>query len=171
MTTNSPHFKMSFEPIDDSTGIVYLEGYMDENCSMDESLIQSHLTEITFDFDKIVMVNSIGIKYWMHLMAKLSNRLHLKIKFRNCRKPIVDSVNFVSGFRPPRSIIESFYIPLYCQKCDRVFDILRTPDNSEDPLDQMLDDVHDQIDCSEFPQCKVEFELDFDRISYTKRLY
>jgi hypothetical protein len=41
------------------------------------------------------------------------------VHFKNAPKFVVDQMSMVQGFMPPGSIVESFEMPFFCDKCNK----------------------------------------------------
>jgi hypothetical protein len=79
---------------------------------------------IIVDFDKVTMINSAGIREWILFIKSLSGK---KITYRNCRKIIVDQMNYINDFLNKHIRVENIYVPYYCSNCDieemKLFDL------------------------------------------------
>ncbi len=169
MEIMKPSFEVKLERIDKNTATAYFYGYLDEHAKIEASAIDESITDLTFDFDQLKLVNSIGIKYWVRFVGELEKRPELYISFKNCRKQIIDCSNVVAGFKPSNAKISSFYVPIYCKNCERSIDLPRTPDNF-DLEDQQLIEAISDVDCQDFPTCRKDFDVDFDKRTYLKVL-
>ena len=82
------------------------------------------IPELVIDFDKVRVINSMGIRkliMWFEECKDLS-----KIRAVHCRRVFVDQMNMVEGLIPSNMVIESFYVPYYCEAKDDSKDILFT---------------------------------------------
>ena len=68
-----------------------------------------------FDFEKVKLINSCGIRDWIKLLDELNSA---QIIYSNCPQIIIEQINMVHGFIRPGIIIESFYAPYFCESCD-----------------------------------------------------
>jgi hypothetical protein len=95
---------------------VLLSGTIDEDADFNplEGLSQP---EIIFDFDKVQMLNSCGIREWISFMSKIPSTS--KVIYRKCPQIIIEQINMVHGFFREGAVIESFYAPYYCESCDK----------------------------------------------------
>lgn len=105
----------------DSKLTVSLAGTIDEDADFKplEGLTQP---EVIFDFDKVVMLNSCGIREWINFLGKLPTGT--KVTYRQCPQIIIEQINMVYGFFREGAVIESFYAPYYCEDCDKESKIL-----------------------------------------------
>jgi hypothetical protein len=142
-----------------------LSGYLDENASLNSSTVEASVKTLMINFQELVFINSIGIKYWVDFMGQLGERENLKIIYQNCRKQIVDSVNTISGFLPPNAEIQSFYSPVYCSQCDRSFEILQNSSEIKEDADKAVDAIRSLV-CKDTPECKGILEIDFNPKTY-----
>lgn len=95
---------------------VELIGAIDEDSDFKE-LTGLEQKLISFDFDKITMINSCGIREWIKFIEKLPSQC--QIVYKNCPQIIIEQINMVHGFFRQGSTIESFYAPYYCEKCGK----------------------------------------------------
>ncbi|MFP5492808.1 MAG: FmdB family zinc ribbon protein [Bacteriovoracia bacterium] len=95
---------------------VMLAGTIDEDADFLplEGLSQP---EIVFDFQQITLLNSCGIREWISFIAKLP--APTRVTYRRCPQIIIEQINMVHGFFREGAVIESFYAPYYCEKCDK----------------------------------------------------
>ncbi len=92
-----------------------LDGHIDEDANL-ENIPIGKGGELHIDFQKVVAINSCGIREWIKWLGKIpSNK---QIVYINCPKIIVDQANMVAGFVPSNGKIKSFYVPYYCEDTD-----------------------------------------------------
>lgn len=128
---------------------VELIGAIDEDADFKELLGLEQKT-ISFDFDKVNMINSCGIREWIKFLEKIPEKTD--IVYNNCPQIIIEQINMVHGFFRKGASIESFYAPYYCEKCGKEQKI---------PLkaDQVKNRKAPKMEC---PKCAEE--MDFDAI-------
>lgn len=87
-------------------------------------------TNIIFDLDKVVSINSCGIREWI----KFQNNLpaNLQITYTNCPQVVVEQMNIIKGFIKDGGVIESFYAPYYNETKDEEKIVLIKPDQVVD---------------------------------------
>ena len=95
---------------------VELVGHIDEDSEFKE-LKNLEQNKIIFDFDKITMINSCGIREWIKFNEALPQSC--AIVYKNCPQIIIEQINMVHGFFREGAVIESFYAPYFCEKCDK----------------------------------------------------
>ncbi len=95
---------------------VELIGAIDEDADFEE-LIGLEQKTINFDFDKLTMINSCGIREWIKFLEKIPEKTH--IVYNSCPKIIIEQINMVHGFFRKGASINSFYAPYYCEKCGK----------------------------------------------------
>jgi hypothetical protein len=95
---------------------VELTGAIDEDADFKE-LIGLEQKSITFDFEKVSMINSCGIREWIKFLENIPEKTH--IYYNNCPQIIIEQINMVHGFFRKGASINSFYAPYYCEKCDK----------------------------------------------------
>lgn len=95
---------------------ILLAGTIDEDADFKpiEGLSQP---EVVFDFEGVTLLNSCGIREWISYITKLPPQTH--ITYRKCPQIIIEQINMVHGFFREGSVIESFFAPYYCEKCDK----------------------------------------------------
>lgn len=100
---------------------VLLTGTIDEDADFNplEGLSQP---EVVFDFYGVTMLNSCGIREWINFISKLPEAT--RITYRRCPQIIIEQINMVHGFFRAGAVIESFYAPYYCEKCDKEAKVL-----------------------------------------------
>jgi hypothetical protein len=72
---------------------------------------------ITFDFMHINHINSSGIRFWIQFVQTIPPEIIPH--FKNLPKIIVDQMSMVVGFMPKGSVIDSFEMPFFCDKCNK----------------------------------------------------
>jgi anti-anti-sigma regulatory factor len=93
---------------------VELIGAIDEDADFKE-LEGLEQKTMSFDFDKVTMINSCGIREWIKFLEKVPEAVH--VIYRNCPQIIIEQINMVHGFFRSGASIESFYAPYYCESC------------------------------------------------------
>jgi hypothetical protein len=79
---------------------------------------------LVIDMKKLRFINSCGLRSWVNWMRQIPPATN--VTFKNCPKVIVDQMNILKGFLPPGVIIESFYVPYYCDPCGIETNVLAT---------------------------------------------
>lgn len=95
---------------------VELIGFIDEDSDFKE-LVGLEQKTISFDFAKVTMINSCGIREWIKFNEKLP--ADSSISYKNCPQIIIEQINMVHGFFRQGAKIESFFAPYYCEKCGK----------------------------------------------------
>ena len=95
---------------------VELIGAIDEDSDFNE-LMGLEQKLVSFNFDKVTMINSCGIREWIKFIEKISTRSN--IVYKNCPQIIIEQINMVHGFFRQGATIESFYAPYYCENCGK----------------------------------------------------
>lgn len=102
-----------------------LSGAIDEDADFKE-LAGLEQKSISFDFEKVTMINSCGIREWIKFLESIPS--DTKILYRNCPQIIIEQINMVHGFFRQGASIESFYAPYYCESCGKEAKILLKAD-------------------------------------------
>ena len=95
---------------------VELVGAIDEDADFKE-LGGLEQKNISFDFDKITMINSCGIREWIKFLETIPEKTD--IVYKNCPQIIIEQINMVHGFFRKGASIESFYAPYFCENCNK----------------------------------------------------
>lgn len=95
---------------------VELVGAIDEDADFRE-LGGLEQKNISFDFDKITMINSCGIREWIKFLETIPEKTD--IVYKNCPQIIIEQINMVHGFFRKGASIESFYAPYFCENCNK----------------------------------------------------
>lgn len=128
---------------------VELIGAIDEDSDFKE-LQGLEQNNIVFDFDKVNMINSCGIREWIKFLEVIPEKTN--IIYRNCPQIIIEQINMVHGFFRKGASIESFYAPYYCEKCGK-------ENKMHLKSDQVKNRKAPKLEC---PKCGDE--MDFDAI-------
>jgi len=99
----------------DNKCIVDLEGHIDEDSDFGE-ILELDMECYHFNFEKVEMINSCGIREWITFLGKL--KPSCKVSYLRCPQVIIEQMNMVNGFVKDGAQIESFYAPYYCENCD-----------------------------------------------------
>lgn len=132
---------------------VELIGAIDEDADFKE-LVGLEQKTISFDFDKVNMINSCGIREWIKFLEKIPEKT--LIVYNNCPQIIIEQINMVHGFFRKGASIESFYAPYYCEKCGAESKVHLT-------TDQVKNRKAPKMDC---PKCGAEAEFDAIEAQY-----
>ena len=120
-----------------------------------------HHEILIVDFDSVTFINSSGIGLWVIFIAALQERSNIKqVIFKNAHRLIINQVNSVRDFLPAGGSIESFYLPLYCNKCNKQFNNLFETSSFDASKVDDLESLNLKIDCNEYPSCIDEIEID-----------
>jgi hypothetical protein len=105
----------SNQSIVDGKLVLAFEGPIDEESRLPE--VAANVTDLVIDLQFVKSINSYGIREWLNWIRPIAARA--KINFVNCPKSIVLQFNTVEGFLPAGARVSSFYVPYFCEKCDR----------------------------------------------------
>lgn len=121
-----------------------------------------------FDLENVTLLNSCGLRSWIFWVKEIPQEV-VKV-FKRCPRMVVDQMNILEGFIPPNSIIESFYIPFYCEDCDEEINqlaikgedyVLATAESESSVA------IKEDVIC---PECNNEMDLDILPQRYFKFL-
>ncbi|MBK9294434.1 MAG: hypothetical protein IPM57_08305 [Oligoflexia bacterium] len=113
---------------------------------------------IIFDFNKLDGFNSYGVKGWISYLQKIDPEM--KIIFRNCKRIVVDQMNMVTNFLPANAVVESFYVPYHCPKCQKFFNSLY--EHGKQYENKIVSQLT-QVVCD---KCKIDAEMDVIKAKY-----
>jgi hypothetical protein len=113
-------FKHSVKPDGDSLDLTF-EGAIDEDVVFPVIDLTS-AKKINIDLKAITSINSVGIREWLDWIRPLADKALVTLV--NCPKAIVFQFNMVEGFLPAKAVVGSFFIPFFCEKCDREDNVL-----------------------------------------------
>ncbi len=97
------------------------EGAIDEDAKLPPHS-DKKLKKITINLRKVSGINSIGIREWVQWVESLS-AIPLIVLYE-CPKAIVFQMNMISGFVPGNCVVESIFVPHFCEKCEKEAEIL-----------------------------------------------
>lgn len=86
-----------------------LIGELDEDTKFLDLYIPE-ATEITVNFEKVIRLQSCGIREWIQLIRPYNQ---LPFTFINCPKIVIDQINMTEGFLPKNGLVASFYVPYF----------------------------------------------------------
>ncbi len=131
---------------EDETVILKVHGFIDENAEFPEisTLKAGHLV---LDLEDVQLINSIGIRKWVLWLQNST----IPVTLRRCAPPIIEQVNILLGFIPEGAVVESFFIPFFCEKCNKNVNVLVT-----EGADYTLPGAHrGKIEAPSSQKCKV----------------
>lgn len=99
----------------DEDFIIEMSGHLDEGSSFPTNKLRLY-QRIIFECDQLVHVNSAAIQSWARWMKSMPGEQ--QFVFRKMRPRIIHIFNIFSGFLSDNAVVESFYIPYDCEKCD-----------------------------------------------------
>lgn len=131
---------------------IELIGNIDEDSDFSE-IIGAQAGKINFNFSKVEMINSCGIREWIKFLDQVDSK---QVNYEDCPQIIIEQINMVHGFIRAGSKLLSFYAPYYCENCDK-----------ESKIHLRSDQIHDKkapkVNC---PYCGNEAEFDAIEASY-----
>lgn len=132
---------------------VELIGSIDEDADFKE-LSGLEQKTINFDFNKVTMINSCGIREWIKFLETIPEKTH--IVYKSCPQIIIEQINMVHGFFRKGASIESFYAPYYCESCSK-------ENKAHIKADQVKNRKAPKLEC---PKCGEEMEFDAIEAQY-----
>jgi anti-anti-sigma regulatory factor len=92
--------------------VLIISGDMNEDAAY-EGQILALGQPIVLDMEGVTSINSVGIREWIKWIKSLPENVPLSV--RKAPKIIVDQINMISGFLPPGTAIESFFVPYFSE--------------------------------------------------------
>lgn len=96
-------------------------GHVDEDADFNKYKLDG-ASDITLDLGGITAINSCGIREWIKWIRGAPTGA--KLTYSKCQKAIVDQINMVGGFLPKGAVVQSFYVPYFCEGCETVTAVL-----------------------------------------------
>ncbi len=157
-------FKSS-EAINGDSIVLTFEGTIDEDVQFPPVDLSGH-SKITIDLQAVKAINSVGIREWLNWIRPIADKA--VIELINCPKALVFQFNMVEGFLPKNAHVHSFYVPFFCEKCDREDNVLFTVGHE---VSVKAGNVAIQFDAKKSDLCKkgeddCEVEMDVTESKY-----
>ena len=119
--------------------------------------------DLYLDLKDIAMINSIGIRTWCQWIQTLpqTNNIYLQ----HVPKVMVAQINAVKGFLTPNAHVQSVYLPLFCDKCDKQASVLiDCAKMKQQGFEQLQESLAAQIKtiCTN-ASCEVEPDVNIER--------
>lgn len=143
--------------------VLSLSGHLDEFVELPEIEVSGKGT-IKLDLEKVQSVNSMGIRSWLEWIKNFEGKAHFI--FSKAPKCFVMQMNMVEGFLPKGSMVESFYVPFYCETCDNEVNLLVNV--ATDIL--WGDEISLKIDKKKVCKQDCDIEIDVNEVKYFKFL-
>jgi hypothetical protein len=109
-------------------------------------------------------MNSGGIKAWLIFSIQLET-LEAYITLHGCRRAVVMPMNIIEDFIPKNAYVASFYVPIYCDKCEDVLEVYQEVATLEKDMDHIVDKARPEK-CKIFPSCLKHLDFDFSGETY-----
>lgn len=109
------------EKTDGENLLLVFEGVIDEDVKF-PAVDTGKFKKVFIDLKGVKSINSVGIREWLNWMKPLSDKAQLV--FMKTPKALVLQMNMVEGFLPKNGFVKSFYVPFYCEKCDKEENVL-----------------------------------------------
>ena len=90
--------------------VIGIKGVIDEDTAF--PALPPGTSEVEVDFLNLSGLNSLGIKNWITWVKTFGSA---KLTIRESPRIIVEQMNMIEGFLPAGSLVESFYVPYFCE--------------------------------------------------------
>jgi hypothetical protein len=131
------------------TLLVKIEGSINEDLIIEQAA-ELHHSHITFDMQKVKMINSCGIREWIRMLEK--HGPDTQIEYIHVPQIVIQQMNMISGFLTKNAKVISFYAPYFIEDLDEERQVLL---NSADIQNFKAPKLTETVDGTEYP-------LDFD---------
>ncbi len=111
------------EKTDGEALLLIFEGVIDEESKF-PAVDTIKNKRVMIDLKGIRSINSVGIREWLNWVRPVSENAQLV--FLKTPKALVFQMNMVEGFLPKNGTVKSFYVPFYCEACDKEENVLFT---------------------------------------------
>ena len=91
--------------------VLIVKGNVDEDANFTPQDLGA-ASSVVLELEGVTSINSVGIREWIKWVKTMPSSIKLSV--RKVPKIVVDQINMVSGFLPPNTTIESFFVPYYC---------------------------------------------------------
>ncbi|MCB0378905.1 MAG: hypothetical protein KDD33_10465 [Bdellovibrionales bacterium] len=139
---------------------IIFAGILDESFALEGELELAEIDHLIFDFQRLRYINSTGIKFWVGFMANVNAHTNIHSTFKNCPKFIIDQINSIIGFLPKRGEVESYFIPVFCERCEKSFRIHQFSKDETTDENEIIDSIQSLEDCQVFPKCRDQLVVD-----------
>jgi len=99
--------------------VVHLDGALDEHGELPKV---SAAPAIRVNLDKLLYINSIGVRKWIRWMQELADAGVIYLEY--CPVILIKSICSIKGMLGPNVRIESFYVPYYNEISDERKNVL-----------------------------------------------
>ncbi len=91
--------------------VIHLSGMIDEDADFHGCPLAG-ASNLEIDLVNVKGINSCGIREWIKWMEPVAA---VPVELKSCPKVIIDQINMVDGFLPPKGKIQSFYVPYFSE--------------------------------------------------------
>ncbi len=115
-------FKAHEKP-DGENLVLTFEGVIDEEVKF-PNVDAVKFKQVQIDLKGVRSINSVGIREWLNWIRPVSTVS--QVVFIKTPKALVFQMNMVEGFLPKNGVVQSFFVPFYCETCDKEENVLFT---------------------------------------------
>ena len=116
--------QFKFQQAETPTGLTLtFEGDIDEDVEFPK-IDAAKYKAIRVELGLVKAINSVGIREWLNWIRPLADVS--RVTLAHCPKALVFQLNMVEGFLPKGGVVDSFYVPFFCEKCDKELNVLFT---------------------------------------------
>ena len=115
-----------------------LSGYLEESSKLPGKLPLEKDQALYIDFEELKFINSGGIKSWVNFAKYIEKFDDTTIVYKNCHRVIIDQINLVNGLLPNNATALSLYVPVFCSKCEKSYELFQLVHQISDNFDSIL---------------------------------
>ena len=161
-------FNYSLKQLDDSNLELVLSGFLDETSKPPIDLDLKNIMALYIDFEDLKFINSGGIKNWVNFTKHLEKFDDTTVVYKNCHRIMIDQINLIDGLLPKNASVLSLYIPVFCKKCEKTYEVFQLTNQLDNNFSSILSKVNPS-NCQSSGTCK-QLELDIFPEFYFKFL-
>ncbi|WP_413558521.1 hypothetical protein [Bdellovibrio sp. HCB209] len=114
--------QLSFS-IADKTTTLLLKGSLNEYASALDGVEVNPQFDLNLDLKDLISINSLGIRNFHSWIYSIECQ---RLRLLHCPRVFVNQMNLVDGFLPPKTEIESFFVPYFSEKTGEETSVLFT---------------------------------------------
>ncbi len=114
--------QLSFS-IADKTTTILLKGSLNEYSSALDGVEVNAQFDLNLDLKDLTSINSLGIRNFHAWIYSIECQ---RLRLFHCPRVFVNQLNLVDGFLPPKTEIESFFVPYFSEKSGEETSVLFT---------------------------------------------
>lgn len=106
-------FQLDIQQTEPQKAFLTFSGSLNEEVDLPNLAKLGSSSSIVFDLKSLEAINSLGILELRDWLSKLPSE---KLIFQNCPHCFITQVNIINDLLPDRAVIESCFVPYFCEK-------------------------------------------------------